>query len=267
MPLSGNKIKLTVLTLLLGLVYSCAAPPVRPPEVSFYVTPLVTYLFDSPRYESNVLGTLYRGDKVEKLEVSSETSWWQIKVLRSGQTGWIQKELLSSDPVSSAFYYVNDDTLPLLECPRSDCLPLQLLFRGEQVQRVAEGPQGWWRILVLKSRSIGWVPVAALVEQLDEAKRKQAQYYYVAVRNLTLRAQPTNRGNVIRILQFNDQVQKLAETEGWLKVRQPSSGAMGWVRSRDLETLPLTSPRGVPPKNEPKPFKQKEEPEIEPEFI
>ena len=264
---SGNKIKLTVLTLLLGLVYSCAAPQVRPPEVSFYVSPMVTYLLDSPGYESNVLGTLYRGDKVEKLEVGGDTSWWQIKVLRSGQTGWIRKELLSSDPVSSAFYYVNEDTLPLLECPRSDCLPLQLLSRGEQVQKVEAGAQGWWRILVLKSRSIGWVPAAALVEQLDEVKPKQAQYYYVAVRNLTLRAQPSNRGNVIRTLQFNDQVQKLGETEGWLKVRQPASGALGWVRSRDLEKLPLTSPRGVPPKSEPKPFKQKEEPEVEPEFL
>jgi uncharacterized protein YgiM (DUF1202 family) len=89
----------------------------------------------------------------------------------------------------------------------------------------------------------------------------------VAVRKLSLRAKPSNDSEVIRTLQFNDQVQKLGETEGWFKIRQPSSGAVGWVISRNLETLPLISPRGVRFKKELRPFKQREEPLAEPEFM
>lgn len=260
--------RLIILILLLSLTCSCAQAPVKHPEVSFYVIPQVTYLLETPGYGGKVLDPLYRGDEVEKLEVG-ESSWWRIKVLRSGQTGWLRQELLSSNPVASVFYFVKEDTLFLRGCPRRDCLPLQLLYRGDQVQRVEEGAQGWWRILVIKTRSLGWVPAASLTERIEEAQPRQAQipYYYVAVRKLNLLAGPSSRGEVIRTLQFNDQVQKLGETDGWFMVRQPSSGALGWVISRDLGTMPLIVPRGVPAKDELKPFKQREEPELEPEFM
>jgi uncharacterized protein YgiM (DUF1202 family) len=260
--------RLIILILLLSFTCSCAQAPVKPPEVSFYVTPEVTYLLESPGVGGQVLGPLYRGDEVEKLAVG-ESSWWRIKVLRSEQTGWIRKELLSSNPLPSVFYFVKEDTLFLRGCPRRDCLPLEILYRGDQVQRVEEGAQGWWRILVIKTRSLGWVPAASLTERIEAAQPRQAQkaYYYVAVRKLNLLARPSSRGEVIRALQFNDQVQKLGETDGWFIVRQPSSGALGWVVSRDLETMPLLSPRGVPAKDELKPFKQREEPELEPEFM
>ena len=137
------------------------------------------------------------------------------------------------------------------------------------MQRVEGGAQDWWHILVIKTRNLGWVPAASLTERIGEAQQRQAQkpYYYVAVRKLSLLAKPSNRGEIIRTLRFNDQVQKLGETDGWFKVRQPSSGALGWVMSHDLEILPLTLPPGVPAKDELKPFKQKEEPELEPEFM
>lgn len=258
-----------MLTLLLGLAWSCTKPQVvKPPEGPFYVTPEITYLQDSPGYDGNVLGPLYSGDKVERVDVG-ESNWWRVELRRSGQTGWVRKELLSPNPVATVFYYVNEDTLTLLECPRSDCIPLQLLFRGDQVQRVEEADRGWYRVLVIKSRSLGWVPASSLTERIEDTQLKHLRkpYYYVAVRKLVLRGIPSNRSEAIRTLQFNDQVQKLGETKDWFKVRQPSSGAVGWVTSHDLETLPLISPRGVPSKNELRPFKQREEPLLEPEFM
>jgi uncharacterized protein YgiM (DUF1202 family) len=261
--------KMILLTLLLGLGGSCAKIEVaKPPRGSFYVTPEITYLLDSPGYSGHVLSPLYRGDKVEWLD-GGESPWWQVELKRGGQVGWIPKELLSPDPVSAVFYYVNEDTIPLLECPRTDCIPIQLLFRGDQVQRVGEEAQGWWRVLTINSRSLGWVPASALTQRIEAAQRKQIRkpYYYVAVKKLILRAKPSNQAEVIRTLSFNDQVEKIGEIKGWFNVRQPSSGAVGWVIGRDLETLPLVSPRGVPAKNELKPFKQKEEPQIEPEFL
>ena len=261
--------RLITLILLLGLASSCAKTQVvKPPEGSFFVTPEITYLRDSPGDGGNVLGSLYRGDKVEIVD-AGESAWWRVELRRSGQRGWVRKELLSPDPVATVFYYVKEDTLPLLECPRHDCIPLQLLFRGDQVQRVEEGDQGWWRVLMIKSRSFGWVPASALTERIEDTQQKQIRkpYYYVAVGKLILRAKPSNRSQVIRTLRFNDQVQKIGETKDWFQVRQPSTGALGWVISRDLETFPLIAPRGAPSKNELKPFKQKEEPTDEPEFM
>jgi hypothetical protein len=241
---------------------------VKAPEGPFFVTPEITYLWDSPGFGGNVLSPLYKGDRVERVDVG-ESPWWQVKLQRSGQVGWVRRESLSSGLVATSFYYVNEDTLPLLECPRGDCLPLQLLFRGEQVQRVEEGDRGWWRVLVVKSHSLGWVPASALSERIEDTRQNQIRkpYYYVAIRKLILRAQPSNRGQVIRTLRFNDQVQKIGETKDWFQVRQPSTGALGWVIKRDLENLPMILPRGGPSKNESKPFKLREEPLVEPEFM
>jgi uncharacterized protein YgiM (DUF1202 family) len=148
-------------------------------------------------------------------------------------------------------------------------MPLQLLSRGDEVQRVEAGGQGWWRVLVINSRSLGWVPAAALAESREDAQQKQPPkpYYYVAVRKLLLRAKPSDRSEVVRTLGINDQVEKIGETEDWFNVRQPSSGAVGWVSSRHLETLPLTSPRGDPSKKKPGPSQPKAEPAVEPDFI
>jgi uncharacterized protein YgiM (DUF1202 family) len=258
-----------VLILFLGLTWSCAETPVKPPEVSFYVTQEVTYLLDRPGYGGNVLGPLFRGDKVERVD-SGEQPWWRVKLLRSGQAGWVPKELLSPDPVPGVFYYVNEDSLPLLECPRSDCLASQLLFRGDQVQRLEEGEQGWWRVLVVKGHGSGWAPAAALTQNLEKALEKPSAkpYYYVAVLKLSLRAKPSNRSDVVRTLDFNNQVQKIGEADGWFRVRQPSSGAVGWVASRDLESQPALAPRGRgPAKEKVRPFKQKEEAQPEPDFM
>jgi Bacterial SH3 domain len=137
------------------------------------------------------------------------------------------------------------------------------------VQRVEEGTRGWWRVLVVKNDGLGWVSASGLSERIEDTRQNQIRksYYYVATRKLILRAKPSNRGQVIRTLRFNEQVQKIGETKYWFQVRQPSTGALGWVTSRSLENLPLISPPGVPSKNEVKPFRPREEPLVEPEFM
>lgn len=264
---SRGWIKFITLFLLLGVACSCAPTQVaKAPEGPFYVTPEITYLLDSPGTGGIALGPLYKGDKVEMVD-AGKSPWWQVKLQRSGQVGWVRQELLSPDPAGTSFYYVNQDTLPLLECPGADCLPLHYLYRGEQVRRVEEGNRGWWRVLVVASHSLGWVPASALTERIEDTRQIRKTYYYVAVRKLILRANPSTRGQVIRTLRFNDQVEKIGETKDWYQVRQPSTGALGWVFSGDLVNLPLISPRGMPSKSEPKPFKQREEPLVEPEFM
>jgi uncharacterized protein YgiM (DUF1202 family) len=262
---------LVMAALLLGIAGSCVQAPVKPPENSFFISVETAYLRDNPGYGGNVLGQLYQGDEVKVLAVQ-ESGWWRVELLRSGQQGWIQKELLSDTPVRPVFYYVNRDSLPLLECPRDDCLRLQVLFRGDQVQRVAEGERGWWHVLAIKSRSLGWVPSELLTETFQETRAGQLQkpYYYVKPVRVRLRAQPSATSEIVRTLKFNDQVQKIAEGPGWFKVRQPASGAVGWIAIPDLEPSPGLAPARARPakeKEEPEPVQPKPEPEIEPEFM
>src|SRR5512135_2616163 len=116
----SNLSKLMLLTLLLGLAWSCApTQPVRPPEGPYFVAPETTYLLDIPGYGGNVLSPLFRGDKLDLVD-GSDLTWWRVKLQRTGQTGWTRKEQLSLTPTATVFYYVKEDTLPLLECPRSD---------------------------------------------------------------------------------------------------------------------------------------------------
>ena len=263
--------KLVMAMLLLGIAGSCVHAPIRPPETPFYLNVETAYLRDNPGYGGNVLGQLYKGDEVKILGLG-ESGWWRIELLRSGQQGWIQKELLSPTPVRPVFYYVNRDSFPLLECPRNDCLRLQVLFRGDQVQRVEEGERGWWHVLVVKSRSLGWMPSEVLAETIQQTRTgpQPKSYYYVKPVRVRLRAKPAANSEIVRTLKFNDQVQKISEVPGWFKVRQPSSGAVGWIASPDLDPLPGLSPARPRPakgKEEPTPVQPNPEPEIEPEFM
>ena len=113
----GDLSRLITLTLLLGLVCSCVPTTVvKPPGGLFFVTPEITYLLDSPVYGGNVLAPLYRGDKVELVD-AGESAWWQVELQRSGQRGWVRKELLSPDPVAGVFYFVKMETCPCVSAP------------------------------------------------------------------------------------------------------------------------------------------------------
>jgi Bacterial SH3 domain len=104
---------------------------------------------------------------------------------------------------------------------------------------------------------------------INTSSEPPRQYYYVAIKNLGLRAKPWIRGEIIKTLQFNDQVQKVSQNSlGWFKVRRPVDDVQGWVLSRYLEHLPSIAPRQASPvKARPKSPKQKEDLVTEPEIM
>jgi uncharacterized protein YgiM (DUF1202 family) len=262
------------ITLLFFLVTtsSCANTQlVTLPKTEFYVIPEITYLRESPGYEEKVLTQLYRGDRVIIME-DSDSTWGRVQQVPDGQIGWVQKVLLTSVAIPSSFYYVNQDGLPLLSCPRNDCLTIQSLSRGDRVSRLEENSQGWCHVQLMESGIRGWLPASALTEQLaDDIRPKQVSkdYYYVAVKKLGLRAKPWIKDEIIRTLKFNEQVQKISQNSlGWFKVRLPADGALGWVISRYLEPLPLVAPRPeVQTKAKPRSLKERKEPITEPEIM
>lgn len=263
-PTGWFKYKLTLAASIFALICGCLPISSPAPHGNYYVTSEIAYLRDGPRYNSRVLGQLYKDDMVEKLQ-STSAKWWRIRANRTGQVGWMQASILSLNPVKITCYYVTPDTVVLRECPGEECQSLQLLYRGDQVQRVEKNDRGWWRVLVIKGRGLGWLPEKDLVEHpvSPQSKIAKKNYYYVAVTYLKLYQQPMNSAKVIKTLKFNNQLQKLAENPlGWLKVRQPSSSAVGWVKQRYLESLPRRFPRGYQRHKRKLPKGQELEPEI-----
>ena len=195
--------------------------------------------------------------------------WWKTASprgggcnrLSGGQTGWLQKVLLSNIPVPSSFYYVIQDNVPLLESPKNDSPSLALLSKGDRVTKLEENSPGWWRIKVATTGIQGWLPAVALDEKPIESKSEQPQkeFYYVALKNLDLRGKPWIKDAGIKTLHLNEQVQKIAEnSQGWFKVRVPADGVQGWVLSRYLEKLPSIAPRpDAHIKNRPKSLSKK----------
>ena len=231
--------------LVLTAAVACAPKlPPAPEAANYYLTSEIAYLRDTPGYEGNMLGQLYKGDQVERLD-GNETGWWRVRSARTDQIGWVQGELLSPNPVNLVYFYITR-TVPLRECAGKACPSLQLLYRGDQVQKVEENDQGWWRVLVARSRTLGWLPAAAISERLEGAAagKPEQPYYYVAIKALRLRQEPAQGAPVVKTLQLNDQLQELqVNPKGWVKVRQPATGDVGWVMGRYLEALPVRVPR------------------------
>jgi uncharacterized protein YgiM (DUF1202 family) len=259
MRLWDNFRSILLATLLLVLAGACAAPLPHSSEGDYYLTADMTYLRDRAAFDSNVMGQLYKSDQVEKLE-AGPSGWWRVRSGRTGQNGWVPAELFSQTPVPAPRFWVTQ-TVNLRECPKDVCPSLQLLTRGVQVQKLAQNDQGWWRVLVIESRNLGWLPAKALAENLKETEGKAAAkpYLYVAIKRLKLFREPRPEAEVVKLLQVNDQVEKLDQNAaGWVKVRQPSSGAVGWAQGRYLEPLMVEYPR--PEKSK----KGKSQPQLQP---
>ncbi len=270
MRLRDNFRAILLMALLLVLASACVTPPPPAPGGTFYLNSDMTYLRDGAGFDNHIVGQLYRGEQVERLDIS-ESGWSRVRSGRTGQAGWVPSELLSPKPVPVAYVFITQ-TVHLRECPKESCPALQLLSRGDEVQKVEQNDQGWWRVLVAKSRNLGWLPAKVVAEKLEQpqAKAPEPQYYFVAVRRLTLRREPKANAEAVTLLQFNDQVEKLEQNQtGWLKVRQPSSGGVGWVQERFINATPLKFPKfEKPARKKPPPQKPTETgPPAEPEVM
>lgn len=214
---------------------------VTPPQGTYYVVPVVSYLRECPEYDCKVVSELYRADAMEFLDRKGN-EWWQMRSQRTDRTGWIQSNLLSPIPVSMQTFYVIPKKLPLRECPTKDCPVSKTLLQGEDVQKIDENKEGWWRVLAGKDRIIGWIPA----DQVSETSAKVAiqppkeNFMFVAPASLNLHFLPLISSRVVKVLSRNDKVEKLyASGSEWLKVRHTSSGAEGWTMAHSLKEAPV----------------------------
>jgi uncharacterized protein YgiM (DUF1202 family) len=268
-PSLGDRRKLVVLLALLLLCNACALIRPQPPPAVYYTIPSVTYFRESPGYASRNIATVYRGEPVTILSKIAH-DWCQVQTTQGQQVGWIQCPLLSPVPIPTETYTVQEDEVPLRDTPQKDGTSRQVLRRGDIIRKVSENQQGWWWVLMEKSDSLGWIPATALLQAapatvgsgqaVGPAGREAAEakasgppaspvYLYAATASLDLRLLPLLSSQVVKVLKFNDKVEKVAQSGAeWLKVKYPETGAQGWVLAQALAESPLAAPKVFPPK-------------------
>jgi uncharacterized protein YgiM (DUF1202 family) len=252
---------------------SCAPKQIETKPPAYYVTPVITYLKDCPASDCKAVGTLYRGDEVEKLEVKGR--WWRVQTKRNNLKGWLQPELLSSEPVPLDNYYVAVDSLELRECPSPDCPFQKILLKGDRVEKIAENDQGWLRVLAEKDASIGWVPLAQLSEHPAQppikTETEEKTYLYAAAATTNLHSLPLFSSKVVKTVPLNEKLEVLVQHgKDWFKVRHQASGAEGWAAARELKNSPVATKTLKPKRRfhrKPVPKTKPEEPPLEPEAM
>lgn len=257
---------------------SCALTGARQGPEVFYTIPPVTYLREHPGYASQIVATLYQGEQVTLLS-SLEDAWCRVQRKEDGQVGWMQRPLLSAAPIRLETYYIQAPEVPLREDPQEDVLSRQVLRRGDQVRKLSENQQGWWRVLAEKDKSLGWLPAATVAaspppeSSPESAARPSGQdgggpgyaprpapkiHHFVAAATLELHLLPLISSPVVKVLQFNDKIEIVAASgAAWRKVKYPETGAQGWALARFLSESPGKAPKSFAPKKKKAPKKPK----------
>jgi uncharacterized protein YgiM (DUF1202 family) len=245
MKLAQSFKAMILIIMALTLLNACEGPRSYPPPlVYYYVSPASTYLRDCPSYECGIIANVFSGDRVELLD-RNDYGWARVRLERSGQVGWIPGDLLSLSPMPATFY-VAASTVYLRECADYNCRALELLYRGDRIEKLDQNNLGWWRVASLKSRAQGWIPVSAV------SSSPGPPYFYVAVSSLALRAGPSTSTRVLTTLGLNNQVEMLGMGPGgWANVRDMRTGTIGWVSSYYLETFPVSQARPAPKRKTP----------------
>jgi len=242
----------------LGCLGGCAITPHQPEML--YSIPAISYLREAPKYDSHVVTEIYAADRVKFLNQSA--GWRQVELLRNKQIGWIPRDLLSENPIIAEKYYIIANGVPLSDAPRKDVVSYNILSRGEAVQKL-EQKDGWWRVLVLQDKAIGWIPAemasetrplpAGLAGTPNLIPEKPAKavppgpqpqppnHYFVAAGTLPMHILPLKDSEVVKVLALNSRVAEIARNDsGWVKIRYLETGAEGWAEARYLKTAPVT---------------------------
>ena len=265
----------SILLLLLAVVLSsCALMDRRQTPGIYYTMPPVTYIRDLPGYASEIVVTVYRGEQVKILS-SVKEEWCRVQKAVGGEIGWIQRPLLSPVPIPIETYYVQAPEVPLRPEPHQEIISRLVLHRGEEVRKLSENDQGWWRVLVEKDKSLGWLPAATLASspppetsasvtdrpsqagaQVTSSSRPLPKQYFVATATLELHLVPLVSSPVVKVLQFNDKIEEVYQSDPkWLKVKYPETGVQGWTQASYLSEAPGKTPQPVSTKKKKAPSK------------
>jgi uncharacterized protein YgiM (DUF1202 family) len=257
-----------LLLFMVVVISSCTAMNSQTSQGTYYTTPPVTFIREFPRYDSPNVAPAYRGDQVVVLSGKAD-DWCQVQT-QGGKIGWIQRPLLSAQPIPAATYTIQVNKVRLQDTPQKSAPSPEVLNRGDKVRKLSENQEGWWLVLVEKDKSLGWLPATAVsglkqetapppptqtAGPSGEGSAKVAastppapkQLYFVATTNLNLHSLPLASSQVVNTLKFNDRVEKIDQSNSqWIKVRYPVTGAQGWAQGIFLADSSPKTPKVFP---------------------
>lgn len=132
-------------------------------------------------------------------------------------------------------YYYSIPTLSYLrDCPGYDCQVVGEIYNANEVRFLEKNEAGWWRVQSLRDQKIGWIQ-GDLLSNVPLITKN----YYVVADALPLRDSPGEDIVSRKLLDYGDEVHKIAEKDGWWRVLAEKDKSIGWIPAKMVsETRP-----------------------------
>ena len=248
----------------------------------YKVTAAALYVREGPSTKEKTVGTLYRNDVVEGIEVSTDGAWIKIKRPSDGLTGWSSRSYLiitippstppteppTEPPSTTKWYKVNASALNVREGPGTSYKSLGTLKRYEVVEELDVSSDGAWiKIKRYSDGLIGWSSKTYLVLTTapsplptdpppTEPPPTTTKWYKVNAFSLNVREGPSTSYKSLGTVKRDEVVEELdVSSDGdWVKIKRYSDGLIGWSSKSYLILTTAPSPLPTdPPPTEPPP--------------
>jgi uncharacterized protein YgiM (DUF1202 family) len=206
------------------------------------------YVREGPGTNYRAIGYFVRDDIVEFIEANSDRTWFRVRRLSDGLTGWSYATYLVKitppPPGTGEEYRVNADSLYVREGPGTTYRAVGYLVRNDIVELLEANSAGsWFRIRRLTDGLTGWSSSRYLVKITEIAVTAlEVQKYRVTATRLHVREGPGSQYPSLGYVELNEVVTQIGinPDETWMQI-QRNDGLTGWSFARYLV------PHDVPP--------------------
>lgn len=241
-------------------------PPEDPTGNRYRVTAGSLYVREGPGTSYRAIGSLVRNDVVEALATNPDGTWYRIRRLSDGLTGWSSATYLEKitttppppppPPGEGDRYRVNTASLNVRGGPGTNFPIIGSFVRNDIVEELEANPnRTWLRVRRLTDGLTGWCSAAYLVKITTTPPPPPpppptGQKFRVTATRLHVREGPGTQFRSLGYIELNEIVDGLSANadQTWRQIRR-SDGLTGWSSARYL--VPYVAP--TPDPNEPPP--------------
>jgi GH25 family lysozyme M1 (1,4-beta-N-acetylmuramidase)/uncharacterized protein YraI len=238
-------------------------PPEDPVGNRYRVSAGSLYVREGPGTSYRAIGSLVRNDIVEALAMNPDGTWYRIRRLSDGLTGWssatyLEKITTTPPPLpgDGDRYRVNTASLNVREGPGTTFGVIGSFVRYDIVEELEANPnRTWLRVRRLTDGFTGWSSASFLVKVTTTPPPPPpppptGQKFRVTATRLHVREGPGTGFKSLGYIELNEIVDGLSANadQTWRQIRR-SDGLTGWSSARYL--VPYVAP--TPDPNEPPP--------------
>ena len=214
-------------------------PPEDPVGNRYRVTAGTLYVREGPSTTYPALGQLARNDVVEALASNPDGSWYRIRRLSDGLTGWSSSTYLEKidtvpPPGGGDQYRVTAQSLYVRDGPGTSYRAIGGLVKNDVVEELgANADRTWLRIRRLSDGLTGW-SFATYLEKITSTPPGE-QKYRVTTTRLHVREGPGTEYKSLGYVMLNEIVNGISANadQTWRQIRR-NDGLTGWSFARYL---------------------------------